>query len=146
MVPSKKGIDLIKKYEGCQLKAYKCPAGLWTIGYGNTFYEDGSKVKEGDIITQERSEKLLLNLLPKFANIVNKKIKVEINQNQFDALVSHTWNCGGSDGLFNLINKKATEAEIRNWFETKYITANGKVLKGLVDRRKTESNLYYEKN
>jgi len=146
MVPSKKGIDLIKKYEGCQLKAYKCPAGLWTIGYGNTFYEDGSKVIPGDVITQERAEKLLLNLLPKFANIVNKKIKVEINQNQFDALVSHTWNSGGSDGLFNLINKKATEAEIRNWFETKYITANGKVLKGLVDRRKTESNLYYEKN
>jgi lysozyme len=146
MVPSKKGIDLIKKYEGCQLKAYKCPAGLWTIGYGNTFYEDGSKVKEGDVISQDRAEKLLLNLLPKFANIVNKKIKVEINQNQFDALVSHTWNSGGSDGLFNLINKKATEAEIRNWFETKYITANGKVLKGLVDRRKTESNLYYEKN
>jgi lysozyme len=146
MVPSKKGIDLIKKYEGCQLKAYKCPAGLWTIGYGNTFYEDGNKVIQGDVITQERAEKLLLNLLPKFANIVNKKIKVEINQNQFDALVSHTWNSGGSDGLFNLINKKATEAEIRNWFETKYITANGKVLKGLVDRRKTESNLYYEKN
>jgi len=146
MVPSKKCIDLIKKYEGCQLKAYKCPAGLWTIGYGNTFYEDGSKVIPGDVITQERAEKLLLNLLPKFANIVNKKIKVEINQNQFDALVSHTWNSGGSDGLFNLINKKATEAEIRNWFETKYITANGKVLKGLVTRRKTESNLYYEKN
>jgi len=146
MVPSKKCIDLIKKYEGCQLKAYKCPAGLWTIGFGNTFYEDGSKVKEGDVITQERAEKLLLNLLPKFADIVNKKIKVEINQNQFDALVSHTWNSGGSDTLFKLINNKATEAEIRNWFETKYITANGKVLKGLVDRRKTESNLYYEKN
>jgi lysozyme len=146
MVPSKKGIDLIKKYEGCQLKAYKCPAGLWTIGFGNTFYEDGSKVIPGDVITQERAEKLLLNLLPKFANIVNKKIKVEINQNQFDALVSHTWNSGGSDTLFKLINNKATEAEIRNWFETKYITANGKVLKGLVDRRKTESNLYYEKN
>jgi lysozyme len=146
MVPSKKGIDLIKKYEGCQLKAYKCPAGLWTIGYGNTFYEDGTKVIPGDVITQERAEKLLLNLLPKFANIVNKKIKVEINQNQFDALVSHTWNSGGSDTLFKLINNKATEAEIRNWFETKYITANGKVLKGLVDRRKTESNLYYEKN
>lgn len=146
MIPSKKCIDLIKKYEGCQLKAYKCPAGLWTIGFGNTFYEDGSKVKEGDIITQERAEKLLLNLLPKFADIVNRKIKVEINQNQFDALVSHTWNTGGSDTLFKLINNKAPEAEIRNWFETKYITANGKVLKGLVTRRKTESNLYYEKN
>lgn len=146
MIPSKKCIYIIKKYEGCQLKAYKCPAGLWTIGYGNTFYEDGSKVKEGDIITQERAEKLLLNLLPKFADIVNKKIKVEINQNQFDALVSHTWNTGGSDTLFKLINNKAPEADIRNWFETKYITANGKVLKGLVTRRKTESNLYYEKN
>lgn len=146
MAPSKKCIDLIKKYEGCQLKSYKCPAGLWTIGFGNTFYEDGSKIKEGDIITQDRAEKLLLNLLPKFANIVNRKVKVIINQNQLDALVSHTWNTGGSDTLFKLINNKAPEADIRNWFETKYITANGKVLKGLVTRRKTESNLYYEKN
>lgn len=146
MNPSKRCIDIIKKFEGCELKSYKCEAGKWTIGYGNTFYEDGKKVKEGDIITKDRANQLLLNLLPKFANIVNKKVKVQINQNQFDALVSHTWNSGGSETLFNLINNNAPEETIRNWFETKYITANGKVYKGLVDRRKTESNLYYEKN
>ena len=143
MKTNKKGIDLIKKWEGCKLTAYKCSAGVWTIGYGNTFYEDNTKVKEGDKINQERAEKLLLNLLPKFENIVNKKISVHLNQNQFDALVSYTWNTGGSDTLFNLINKKASDSEIRNWFETKYITANGKVLAGLVSRRKDEANLYF---
>jgi len=143
MKASKKAISLIKKWEGCKLTSYKCSAGVWTIGFGNTFYEDNTKVKEGDKISQDRAEKLLLNLLPKFENIVNKKISVHLEQNQFDALVSYTWNTGGSSTLFNLINNKATDIEIRNWFETKYITANGKLINGLVNRRKEECNLYF---
>ena len=143
MTTGSAGIKLIKKWESCKLESYKCPAGLWTIGYGNTFYEDGSKVKQGDKITQQRAEDLFKNLLPKFENIVNKKIKVTLNQNQFDALVSHTWNTGGSETLFNLVNTNSTSSAIRMWFETKYITANGKELKGLVNRRKEEANLYF---
>lgn len=145
MKTSKKGIDLIKKYEGCKLKAYLCPAGVPTIGYGNTFYEDGKKVKIGDSINQEMADDLLFNLLPKFEKIVLSKVKVPINQNQFDALVSHTWNTGGSNTLFNLINKIVPSAEIKTWFTTKYITANGKVLNGLVKRRKEECELYFKK-
>jgi len=144
MKTAKKGIDLIKKWEGCKLESYKCSAGHDTIGFGNTFYEDGTKVKPGDKITQKRAESLLINLLPKFENIVNKKITVSLTQNQFDALVSYTWNTGGSDTLFNLINKKASDKEIRTWFETKYITAGGKQVKGLVNRRKDEANLYFK--
>src|SRR5690242_15648284 len=108
MRTSRNGIDLIKKYEGCKLKAYLCPANIPTIGFGNTFYEDGRKVKLGDTINQETADELLFNLVPKFEKIVNSKVKVLINQNQFDALVSHTWNTGGSDMLFNMINKKVT--------------------------------------
>lgn len=144
MLSSINCINLIKKWEGCKLESYKCSAGHDTIGYGNTFYEDGTKVKPGDKITQKRAESLLINLLPKFENIVNKKITVSLTQNQFDALVSYTWNTGGSDTLFSLINRKASDKEIRTWFETKYITANGKQLKGLVDRRKDEANLYFK--
>lgn len=143
MTTGQKGIALIKKWESCRLTAYQCSAGKWTIGFGNTFYENGSKVKEGDKITQARAEELFKNLLPKFESIVNKKIKLSLNQNQFDALVSHTWNTGGSDTLFDLVNRKAKDSYIRDWFETKYITANGKVLKGLVSRRKEEANLYF---
>jgi lysozyme len=74
---------------------------------------------------------------------VTKNVKIPLTQNQFDALVSHTWNTGGSDTLFELINRKSGEKYIRDWFETKYITANGKMLKGLVSRRKEEANLYF---
>ena len=143
MTTGSAGIKLIKKWESCKLESYLCPAYKWTIGFGNTFYEDGSKVKHGDKITQQRAEDLFKNLLPKFENIVNKKIKVTLNQNQFDALVSHTWNTGGSQTLFNLVNTNSTSSAIRMWFETKYITANGKELKGLVNRRKEEANLYF---
>lgn len=143
MKTGKKGIDLIKKWEGCKLESYKCSAGHDTIGFGNTFYENGAKVKAGDKITKQRAEELLANLLPKFEAIVNKKVTVPLTQNQFDALVSYTWNTGGSDTLFSLINKKASPSEIRTWFETKYITAGGKQFQGLVDRRKDEANVYF---
>ena len=143
MKTSKKGIELIKKWEGCKLDSYKCSAGHDTIGYGNTFYEDGKKVKVGDKITKQRAEELLANLLPKFEAIVNKKVTVPLAQNQFDALVSYTWNTGGSSTLFDMINKKASDKDIRTWFETKYITAGGKNMPGLVNRGKDEANLYF---
>lgn len=144
MKTSQIGIDLIKFFEGEKLKAYKCPAGVWTIGVGSTFYEDGSKVKQGDIVTKERSTELLLNTLKPFEEIVDRKITIDINQQQFDALVSHTFNTGGSDTLFKLVNQKATDKSIRLWFETKYITGGGVFLKGLVARRKAEAKLYFK--
>ena len=143
MTIGKKGIALIKKWESCKLAAYKCSAGRDTIGFGNTFYEDGSKVKPGDIITKQRAEELFNNIVTKFERIVTKSVKVPINQNQFDALLSHTWNTGGSDTLFELVNRKAADVYIRDWFETKYITVNKKLFKGLVNRRKEEANLYF---
>ena len=79
----------------------------------------------------------------RFEKIVNERIIVTLNQNQFDALVSHTYNTGGSDTLFELINSKATDFAIRNWIETRYTTSKGILLPGLLKRRKEEAALYF---
>ena len=148
MKTSVAGIKSIQQEEGCILHAYKDPVTgnlPITIGYGNTFYEDGSKIKLNDKITQDRANSLMLNLLPKFEKIVNDKIKVKITQTQFDVLVSYTWNTGGSSTLFNLINNEADEANIRKWFTTHYITAEGHLSDGLIARRKREADLFFKK-
>ena len=148
MKTSAAGIKSIQKEEGCLLHAYKDPVTgniPITIGFGNTFYEDGSKIKIGDKITQDRANSLMLNLLPKFEQIVNHKINVKINQNQFDVLVSYTWNTGGSSTLFNLINNEADEKTIRKWFTTHYITADGHPSDGLINRRQRDADLFFKK-
>lgn len=139
---SKEGKDLIKLFEGIRLNAYKCSAGVPTIGYGNTYYPNGDKVKMGDTITLEQASELFDNLIVRYEQIVNNKLKVDVKQNQFDALVSHTYNTGGSTTLFKLVNMNADKDKIKNWFLTKYITANGKVLKGLKNRRLKEWELF----
>jgi lysozyme len=73
---------------------------------------------------------------------VNQKISINISQNQFDALVLHSFNTSGSDTLFDLINKGEPLEKIREWIEHTYITANGIILNGLIVRRKKEANLY----
>ena len=142
MKTSEIGKDLIKKFEGVRLKAYKCSAGVPTIGFGNTFYEDGKKVQMNDAITLERARDLFDMLLPRYEKIVLKKINVQMKQNEFDALVSHTYNTGGSSTLFRLVNANESIEDIKEWWLTRYTTANGKKLKGLVERRKQEYDLY----
>ena len=140
MKTGKVGIDLIKKWEGCELKAYKCSAGVTTIGYGNTYYKNGEKVQMGDEITHQQANELLTDLLPRYENTVKKNIKRPLKQNEFDALVSFCWNCGSSETLFRLINENSPETV--NWWKTHYIKAGGKVLNGLIKRRAEEANLY----
>jgi lysozyme len=142
MKTSISGIELIKKFEGLQLKAYQCSANRWTIGYGSTQIF-GRPVKENDTITTDDAEAQLKNDLIAFENIVEANIKVNLSQNQFDALVSHTYNTGGSETLFALINNNASSKEIRDWFESRYITANGILLNGLIKRRKIEADLFF---
>ena len=145
MKTSQIGIDLIKHFEGFKSKPYLCPAKIPTIGYGSTFYKNGKKVTLKDKpINEEEAEDLLKLILKSFELIVLKKIKVPLKQNQFDALVSHTYNTGGSDTLFKLINQNAPDDQIRKWFTTKYITGGGKRLQGLVNRRNAEANLYFK--
>ncbi|WP_343679985.1 lysozyme [Chryseobacterium arthrosphaerae] len=146
MKTSQKGIDLILSFEGFSAKPYLDSAGIPTIGYGNTYYPGGKKVTMKDpAITREKGVELFAAVLPTYEKIVNAKVKIPLTQNQFDALVSHTYNTGGSDGLFSLINKKAGEEEIRNWFTKKYITAGGKTLNGLIRRRKAEADMFFGK-
>lgn len=139
---SEKGIVLIKQFEGLRLQSYLCSGNVWTIGWGATEIY-GVKVKEGDIIQIEDAEQLLKYDLKKFEDLVNSRIKTRITQNQFDALVSHSYNTGGSDTLFYLINIKDNNEKIREWFETRYITAQGKVINGLIARRVKEANLFF---
>lgn len=142
MKTSKNGINLIKKYEGCRLKAYKCPSGVWTIGYGHT-----KNVDKGMKITQAQAETYLKQDLITYENAVNKYVKVPISQNQFDALVSFSFNCGvtalkTSTLLRELNNKDYSRAanEFLRWNKS-----NGKVLKGLTKRRKEERGLFMQK-
>lgn len=140
---SQKGIDFIKRFEGLVLHPYLCSAGKPTIGYGATFYPDGRKVTLQDkSITKEEAEKLLIDTLKPFERKVKRMITVPITQTQFDALVSHTFNTGGSDTLFRLINQKADISLIEDWWCNRYITANKVRMEGLVRRRREEFEMY----
>lgn len=135
MKTSEKGIALIKKYEGCMLKAYKCPSGVWTIGYGHT-----SGVKQGDKITKSKAESLLKNDLKSFESKVMKYDNIyHFNQNQFDALVSFCFNVGNIDTL----TRKGTRTikEIADSILL-YNKGGGAVLAGLIKRRKEERSLF----
>ena len=146
MKTSQKGINLILSFEGFSAKPYLDSAGIPTIGYGNTYYPGGKKVTLKDLpISKEKGVELFSSVLPTYEKIVNNKIKVALTQNQFDALVSHTYNTGGSDTLFSLINKKADPETIKNCFVLKYITAGSKPIKGLIGRRKAEAVLFFSK-
>lgn len=133
---SDKGINLIKSFEGCHLKAYICPAGKYTIGYGHT-----AGVKMGDKITQAQAEQMLKSDLVVYENHV-KSLKRDFNQNEFDALVSFCYNCG--IGCLKTLCKNRTNAQIAEALLL-YNKANGKVLEGLNRRRKEERDLFLNK-
>lgn len=139
MKTSDNGIKLIKRYEGCRLVAYKCAAGVWTIGYGHT-----SGVKQGQSISQAKAVEYLKSDLAKFEKSVNTVVKVPITQNMFDALISFTYNLGSGalakSTLLKLINNEEySKAALE--FE-KWVKAGDKVLSGLVKRRNAEKKMY----
>ena len=141
-----KGIPTIRKFEGLRLEAYKCPAGVWTIGYGSTFFENGSKVQNGDKITLDRADRLLFDIVMKFEISVRGLVKSKINDNQLGALTSFAFNVGVTNfrksTLLKKVNANPSDATIRNEF-MRWTKAGGKVLKGLVTRREAEANLYF---
>lgn len=141
MKTSKNGIEMIKKFEGLRLRAYKCPAGVYTIGYGHT-----GSVSPNMKISKETAEKFLIDDLKKFENHVNEydiKYKYRFNQNQFDALVSFAFNIGNIKQLTaNGTRNKKTIAEKM----LLYNKAGGVTLKGLVNRRQEEHDLFVKKN
>lgn len=134
MKTSQRGIDIIKKYEGCRLDAYRCPAGKLTIGYGHT----GADVTQGMKISQAQAEAYLVADLKRFENAV-EKTGLDLTQNEFDALVSFAYNCG--EGSMRKLVKNRTLVEIAAKIPS-YNKAGGKVVNGLTRRRKEEQALF----
>ena len=144
MKPSERCYSLIKQFEGCRLKAYKDSVGIWTIGYGTTYYPSGKSVQEGDKCTQDEAEFYLkyhvLEFSAKVSQLVNK-----VNQHQFDALVSFAYNVGAGSlrksTLLKKVNTNPEDPTIESEF-MKWNKAGGKVLNGLTKRRQAEADLY----
>jgi len=141
------GEKMIKHYENCELKAYKDIAGVWTIGYGNTFYENGLPVREDDEITQERADSLFWNIVKIFSIGVEEEVQsLDLEQYEFDALVSFAYNVGidafiDSTLLEIIKNDKHNYEKITyQWLRWRY--SKGRVIKGLINRRETGANLY----
>lgn len=135
----------IDKYEGERLQAYKCPAGIWTIGQGITVYPDGTPVKEGDIITQEYSRALTTDYFIKNIDPIIVGMKKNFTKRQKDALGSLIFNIGGrafkESSLYKAIIKDNIKDIFKNW---DWISAGGKVLKGLAKRRAEELSWFLE--
>jgi len=141
-------INLLHTFEGLKLNAYLCPAKVWTIGYGNTRYENGQPIRQGDVITRQRANELFTNILNRdFVPGVARLVKVPLNDNQFGALVSFAYNVGtaslGRSTLLRLVNANPNNPAIRNEF-LKWNRAGGRVLNGLTRRREAEANLYFK--
>ncbi len=143
MKTSQKGIDLIKRFEGFSPTAYLCPAGVWTIGYGHT-----AGVRAGDSVDEDTAEDFLREDLADAEGAVGKYVKVPLKQWQFDALVSFAFNLGAgnlySSTLLKKVNRNPDDPAIRQEFE-KWVYAGGRVLPGLVERRKAEADMYFGK-
>ena len=144
---TEKGINLIKEFEGLRLTAYRDSVGVWTIGYGNTYYENGAVVKQGDKITQERADSLFRSILDKFADGVRTSLSNpdRVSDAQFSAMVSLAYNIGigafkGST-LLRKVNANPCDPTIPDEF-LRWNKAGGKALAGLTRRREAEAKLY----
>ena len=134
------GLNLIKHFESLELNAYQDSVGVWTIGWGHT----GSDVEEGKTITEEEAENLLNADLSKFEKAVNDAVRIDINANQYAALVSFTYNLGignlQSSTLLKLLNSNDSFNASKEF--VKWSKAGGNRLEGLVKRRLSERNLF----
>lgn len=140
MKTSQRGINLIKQFEGIRLTAYKCPAGVYTIGYGHT-----RGVTRGMKITEEEASAYLTADLRNSEKAVERYDSVyHWNQNEFDALVSFTFNCGAANLRSLLRNGRRNRSQIAETLPL-YRKAGGKVLKGLERRRAAEKALFLER-
>jgi len=139
---SKEGLALIKKFEGCELKAYQDSVDVWTIGFGHT-----KDVKEGDEINQEHAEFMLDEEMPEYEGYINNMVKVPLEQCQFDALCAWVYNLGPTNlkesTLLKLLNAgdyHLIPSQIKRWNK-----AGGETLNGLIRRREAESLLFEKK-
>lgn len=139
MKVSQTGLDLIKRFEGLETKAYRCPAGILTIGYGHT-----TGVKEGDNCTPEQAEVWLREDCQVAELTVSANVNVHLNQNQFDALVSFIFNLGSGNFVKSTLLKKLNTSDYRGAADEldRWVNAGGRKLAGLVKRRAAEKALF----
>ncbi|MGV5004808.1 lysozyme [Acinetobacter variabilis] len=141
---SPNGVDLICNFEGLRLKAYDDGVGVWTIGFGTTKYPSGIRVKKGDTCTLDQAKAYMQNDLKAFEQTVNSVVKVPVNQNQFDALVSLAYNIGSTAFKNSTLVKRLNEGNYKsaaNQFDV-WVNAGGKRMQGLVNRRAAEKALF----
>ena len=139
MHTSEKGLNLIKKYEGLRLKAYKCPAGVWTIGYGHA-----KGVKQNDIITEQQAVELLLRDVLDCEGVINRLVTKTLNQGQFDACISFIFNLGAGNFQRSTLLRKINQGDFVGASRefSRWIYSNGKILNGLKKRREEEKQLF----
>lgn len=148
MKVSSDGLSVIKHFESCHLTAYRCPAGVWTIGWGHT----GREVKEGLVWTQAMADATLQSDLARFERDVTFLVKVPVTQRQFDALVSFAYNVGSDIDIDTLAEGLGDSSLLRHFNAgriveaanefPKWNKAGGKVLRGLTRRRHAERSLF----
>lgn len=146
MTVSQKGIDFIKGKEGFRPMAYSLKDGRYTIGYGNTFWEDGRRVQWGETITKARAESLFTSILQRFETDLSGLITASLTQSQWDALLSYTYNRGvtsfANSTLRQMVNANPNNPAIAQQFVTEW-GSNNTYKAALQERRKQEAELYF---
>jgi len=144
MSVSNKGVDLICEFEGKRLVAYDDGVGVWTIGFGTIKYPNGVRVKKGDTCTLEQAKEYMRHDLIEFEHTVNSSVKVPLNQNQFDALVSLAYNIGSSAFKSSTLVKKLNTGDYQGAADqfNVWVNAGGKRMQGLANRRDKEKLLF----
>ena len=162
---SNKGYEFLKSYETLHdgdltsvgLQPKLDAAGIWTEGYGHAMVKDGKFLtkkyypnlsdilKFSTVSSIQQANELLLKDVAIRENLLNKSLIVQLSQNEFDALLLHTFNCGKSETLYNMINTNIPAPTLKDWWVNHYITSGGKTLKGLKLRRMDEWEIW-EKN
>lgn len=144
MNPSANCTALVKSFEGFLDHAYRCPAGVWTIGYGTTVYPDGHGVQPGDQCSRAQAEDWLAFELAEKSKAVSSVVKVALTQNQFDALASFAYNVGSGAFAKSTMLKKINAGDMQGAADQfpLWNKGGGQVLPGLVKRRAAERALF----
>lgn len=144
---SEKGYEIIREFEGFRSTAYRDTGGVWTIGFGTIRYPDGTKVKQGDTCTRAQAETWLKNDCLWVDACLDKHVKVNLNQNQFDALASFVYNIGETafvkSTMLTLINQNSLTSAASQF--DRWVFDNGKRIQGLANRREKEKALFLKK-
>lgn len=144
MKTNNSGLQIIKDCEGLKLKSYLCPSDVWTIGYGTTVYPNGVKVKLNEFCTAELASNFLAFDVTKTESFITKKVKVDLTENQFSALVSLVYNIGSGNFSKSTLLKKLNAGDYEEASEQFLVwrKSRGKVLRGLEIRRAKEKELF----